>query len=478
MNINCISPIDGRYFDKIKELQDFFSEKALFSYRIYTEIKYLIKLSETSDFNIRALSDQEKEFLESLYKLTDEECDIIKKIETKGYKDILATNHDVKAVEYYIKLKLEDTSLRDLKEFVHFGLTSEDVNNISYGLMIRDAVNYIIFPLLVECYSTIYNISVQYKDVPMLARTHGQPASPTTFGKEMLVFVSRLKEEFINLYNQKILLKLNGATGNYNAHYVSYPNVDFINFSENFISYLESNKKESHNEFYSKLPLAVDVNLVTTQIEPHDSYCRVFDSFKRINIILIDFCMDIWRYISDGWIKQKTVKGEIGSSAMPHKVNPIDFENAEGNLGLANALFNFFTNKLMISRLQRDLSDSTVQRNIGMAFAYSLLAYKSILKGLSKIEINKEKIIQDLNNTPEILAEAYQTILRKNGINNPYELLKDLTRGNKITLQDFHNFIRELSIEEKIKTQLLNLTPVDYIGLASKIVESFDKIIN
>lgn len=477
MNINAISPIEGRYFSKTKELQAYFSEKALFSYRIYTEIKYLIYLSETNVANLRKITEKEKLFLNTLYNLTDKDSYIIKEIETKGYKNISATNHDVKAVEYYIKLKLEESSLKDLKEFVHFGLTSEDINNISYGLILRDSINYVIFPLLIECYSMIYNLAVKYKSLPMLARTHGQPASPTTFGKEMLVFVNRLKEEFINLYNQKILLKLNGATGNYNAHHVASPKLDFIEFSTFFIKSLESKKEEKKNEFYSKSPMRIDLNLITTQIEPHDSYCRIFDSLKRINIILIDFCMDIWRYISDNWLKQKIIKGEIGSSTMPHKVNPIDFENAEGNLGLANSLFNFFTNKLMISRLQRDLSDSTVMRNIGVAFAYSLLGYKSIIKGLNKIEVNQTKIIKDLNNSPEVLAEAYQIILKKNGIENSYEILKDLTRGKNLTLKDFHNFINELKIDEKIKKELLELSPQNYIGIADKIVDNFDKFI-
>ncbi|HOJ62834.1 MAG TPA: adenylosuccinate lyase [Spirochaetota bacterium] len=475
--INAISPIDGRYYEKTKELKDFFSEKSLFSYRIYVETQYLIKLIETRELNIRKITDKEKEILENLHKISDEDCRIIKEIETKGYKEIPATNHDVKAVEYFIKLKLDESSLKDIKEFVHFALTSEDINNIAYGLIIRDSINEKIFPLLIDCYAKIYEISIKYKDLPMLARTHGQPASPTTFGKEMLVFVKRLKDEFLNLYNQTILLKLNGATGNFNAHNICYPEIDWIEFSKDFIFSFEKEKKTIQNEHYSKLPLKVDFNLVTTQIEPHDSYCRIFDSFKRINTILIDFCMDIWRYISDGWLKQKAIKGEIGSSAMPHKVNPIDFENAEGNLGVANSLFNFFSSKLMISRLQRDLSDSTVLRNIGAAFAYSFLAYKSIIKGLSKIEVDQKKILEELNNTPEILAEAYQNVLRKIGFDKPYELLKEITRGKKIALDDFHNLIKNLNIDNETKNRLLSLKPFDYIGLASRIVEKFDKFI-
>lgn len=476
MSINTISPIDGRYYEKTKDLREFFSEKALFSYRVYAEIKYFIKLIER--LSIREINKQEQEFLENLWKISDNDCEIIKQIETKGYKEIPATNHDVKAVEYFIKLKLEETTLKDLKEFIHFALTSEDINNISYGLIIRNSINYKIFPLLVECYSKIYELAVKYKDTPMLARTHGQPATPTTFGKEMLVFVKRLKDEFLNLYKSSLLLKLNGATGNFNAHYVCYPNIDWIEFSRDFIYSLDGEITEvNKNEYYSKLPLKVDFNLITTQIEPHDSYCRIFDSFKRINTILIDFCMDIWRYISDSWIKQKIVKGEIGSSAMPHKVNPIDFENAEGNLGVANSLFSFFSNKLMISRLQRDLTDSTVLRSIGSAFSYSFLAYKSIIRGLSKIEVNTEKIKEELINAPEILAEAYQTIFRKIGIEKPYELIKEIVRGKRVTLEDFHNVIKGLDIDRETKENLLSLKPENYTGLASKIVEHFDKFI-
>jgi len=464
MSILAISPIDGRYQNKTKVLQDYFSEKALIKYRIKVEINYLILLSEEGKIGLRKFRNEEKELLLNLINITNEDAEIVKAIETKGYEDILATNHDVKAIEYFIKLKLKNTSLSDILEYVHFCLTSEDINNLSYSLMIKDGFNNGLYKELINLYQSLYNLSIKYKDLPMLARTHGQSATPTTFGKEILVFVSRLKEELKLLPNIKLLSKLNGATGGYNAFNVVFPNVDWQKFSEILINNLNDETN----------PLNLSFNKVTTQIEPHDSLGRIFDTIKRINTILIDFAQDMWRYISDGWIKQRTVKGEIGSSAMPHKVNPIDFENGEGNLGMANSLFNFFSGKLMVSRLQRDLSDSTVLRNVGVAFAHTLLSYQSIMKGLSKIEVNEDEIINVLKNTPEIIAEAYQNILRVSGVEKPYELLKEVTRGKDIKIEDFHNLARKLNVSDKTKEKLLSITPENYTGLSSKIVEEFE----
>ena len=474
MNINSISPIDGRYSSKTSLLSPFFSEKALMQYRILVETNYLLLLSKEGKIGLRKFNKQEIELLQNLHNLTDEQALIIKQIETTGYDNIAATNHDVKAVEYFIKFRLSETSLEDIVEIVHFGLTSEDINNIAYALMIKDGFNKVVFPQIINIYESLYNLSLTYKNCPMLARTHGQPASPTSFGKEMIVFVSRIKEEVALLNSIPILVKFNGATGNHNAHVATFANIDWLEFSRLFIEEIKQIEKNKVPKFCSCLALCIKHNRITTQIEPHDSYARVFDSIKRINTILIDFCQDMWRYISDGWIKQKAIKGEIGSSAMPHKINPIDFENAEGNLGIANSLLNFFSSKLSISRLQRDLSDSTVLRNIGVAFAHSLIAYQSILKGLSKINIHKEALLSALNKNPEVIAEAFQNILRIEGIDKPYELLKEITRGKDTTLEDFYDLVKKLDINEKTKNKLLSIKPENYTGIASKIVEEFD----
>lgn len=478
MAITSISPIDGRYSGKTKELSDYFSEKALISYRIFVEIQYLLLLTKNEDIPVRSLTEAEETLLEELCFVSEEEAEIVKKIETTGYEGIPATNHDVKAVEYFIKLKLADTSLHDVIEMVHFALTSEDINNLAYGLMMRDGLNRVLLPSIAKVYSQLYTLAMEYKDCPMLARTHGQSASPVTFGKEVAVFVNRIKEELRTIKQVDILSKLNGATGNYNAHTSCYPEINWRNFSKTLITTFNTIQKEREIEPYcSSVSVALRWNELTTQIEPHDSFARIFDSLKRINTILIDFSQDMWRYISDGWIKQKAVKGEIGSSAMPHKVNPIDFENAEGNFGVANALFTFFSSKLQVSRLQRDLSDSTTVRNIGTGFAHSLIAYKSLLKGMSKIEVNREKMLLVLQNTPEVIAEAYQNILRKEGVDKPYELLKEVTRGKNIKIDDFHTLVHNLTVDNSIKEKLLAIKPENYIGIAEKIVDDFDPVV-
>lgn len=429
-------------------------------YRIIVEGEYFIALSEAR--LIRKLSDKEKKLIRSLYNLSTQDAQIISDIEWKGYKDTPATNHDVKAAEYYIKLKLKDSSLKDLLEWIHFGLTSYDVNTPARAMMLSDGLNKIVLPLLNEIIFSLTSQSLRYKNLPMLARTHGQPASPTTFGKELRVFKERLKKQVENLKKFKISAKLNGASGNYNAHSVAFPKVDWVKFSQKFIKQLDALEPRT---------LHLEPNLFTTQIDPHDSEAEIFDQLKRINTILIDFNQDIWRYISDGWIKQKPVAGEIGSSAMPHKINPINFENSEGNLGLANAFFEFFSRKLPVSRLQRDLSDSTVERNFGAALGHSVVAYKYIIKGLMKITPDKVQMLTALKNHPEVLAEAIQTILRREGVKMPYEKLKELTRGKEITLADLYRFIDNLDITAALKKELKKFKPENYTGLAAKLSE-------
>ena len=447
---NAINPLDGRYFDKTRTLVPYFSEEALMRYRVQVECEYLIALSEKKIF--RKFTSNEIKTIRNLYEnFNVNSYKKIKKIEA-------ATNHDVKAVEYFIKEKLSKTSLKNSTEWVHFALTSEDTNNLAYALILSDSLEKVMIPSLKEIVFNLNKLAQKYKSLPMLARTHGQPASPTTFGKEMKVFAQRLDRALNHLFGQKILAKLNGATGNFNAHAVAYPNINWPEFSQKFI--------ESFNKTRT---LKLEPNLYTTQIELHDSYIEIFDRLKRINNMLIDFNQDMWRYISDGWVGQIPKKGETGSSTMPHKINPIDFENSEGNLGLANALFEFFARKLPISRLQRDLSDSTVERAFGTAFGHSYLAYISLLKGLSKISVNEIKIKEDLIAHPEVITEAIQTILRREGVAMPYEKLKDLTRGKQVTLEDIHNFINSLTINDKIKKELLKITPENYIGLASKL---------
>ncbi|MCE9548850.1 adenylosuccinate lyase [Candidatus Nomurabacteria bacterium] len=453
MTHSAINPLDGRYSEKTQPLTLYFSEQALMKYRIIMEGEYLIALSGTSKTHLKKISAKEIAQIRSLYDLSVEDFKKIKEIEK-------STNHDVKAVEYFLKEKLSETTLKDSLEWVHFALTSEDTNNIAYALLLRDSLEKEIIPKLEEIISNLNKLAVKYKNLPMLARTHGQSASPTTFGKEMFVFVTRLQKRIEVLKNIKIEAKLNGATGNYNAHNVAYPNIDWISFSKKFIDTFNKGHKQ-----------ALATNLITTQIECHDSYVAVFDVLRQINTILLDFNQDIWRYISDGWIGQIPKAGETGSSTMPHKVNPIDFENSEGNLGIANALLEFFARKLPISRLQRDLSDSTTERSFGTAFGHSYLAYVSLLKGLNKISVNETKIKEALWAHPEVIAEALQTVLRRENYPVPYESLKELTRGKNISMQDFEKFIDGLKVSPKVKQELKKITPENYTGLASKLVK-------
>lgn len=442
--LNAISPIDGRYRSKTKSLAPFFSEEALFKYRVQVEIEYFIALTELGLPQFESFNTSLYEDLRSLYlHFGQEDASAIKEIEK-------TTNHDVKAVEYFIKKEFDALGLERYKEFIHFGLTSQDVNNTAIPLSIKEAVKKVYLPELEALQEQMVGLAEEYKDIPMLARTHGQPASPTRLGKEIEVFVNRLEEQKIHLLQVPHAAKFGGATGNFNAHHVSFPEVDWKNFGQVFIE----NQLGLHYSF------------PTTQIEHYDSFAALSDAMRRINIILIDFSRDLWTYISMDYFKQKIKEGEVGSSAMPHKVNPIDFENAEGNLGMANAILNFFSEKLPISRLQRDLTDSTVLRNVGVPLGHTLIGLLSIQKGLEKLLVNTDKINYDLNQNWAVVAEAIQTILRKEGYPNPYEALKDLTRINSFVDQkSIHSFIDGLEIETTLKDRLKTLSPFNYTGI-------------
>lgn len=439
-----ISPIDGRYYSKVAELSNYFSEFALMKFRVYVEIEYFIALTELPISQLKDFDSENRGKLRKIYKTFNiEDCKSIKLTEEK-------INHDVKAVEYYLKEKFNDLGFGKWKEFIHFGLTSQDINNTAIPLSFRDALIDVYAPLLEELINTLSELAIKWTKYPMLARTHGQPASPTMLGKEIRVFIERLGKQR-NVFNSiPYSAKFGGATGNFNAHFVAYPDIDWILFADEFVS--------------SRLGL--ERCRYTTQIEHYDNLAAAFDGLKRINTILIDLCRDIWTYISMEYFKQNVNKNEVGSSAMPHKVNPIDFENAEGNLGFANAIFEHLSAKLPISRLQRDLTDSTVLRNIGVPMAHSILSMKSILKGLKKIQVNEQKINEDLENNWAVIAEAIQTILRREGYPQPYESLKALTRnGEKITKEVMTAFINQLDIADDIKEQLRGITPFNYTGM-------------
>ena len=450
--ITAISPIDGRYADKVSEFASCFSEYALFKNRVRVEIAWLLALSRAPQISeCRELSAAETALLKAIEdNFNPPEAEKIKRIEA-------VTNHDVKAVEYYLKERLAGTSLADIGEFIHFACTSEDINNLAHALMLKDGLA-VLLPVLEQVMAGIRKLAVTYQQVPMLARTHGQTASPTTLGKEMAVFTSRLQRQYRTLCAVTLEGKMNGAVGHFNAHLAAYPEVDWIALSGRMIE----------ND------LGLKQNLFTTQIEPHDAMAELFDALARWNSILIDFNRDVWTYISMAYFGQKTVSGEVGSSTMPHKVNPIDFENSEGNCGLANAIFQHLSAKLPISRLQRDLTDSTVLRNMGVGFAYSLIAAKATLKGLDKLQVNEAKLAADLDQAWEVLAEPIQTVMRKAGIANPYERLKELTRGKQIDRTAIRAFIRGLDLPEEDKQRLLELTPARYTGLAADLVDRLD----
>ena len=442
--LTAISPIDGRYRKTTESLADYFSEFGLIKYRVLVEIEYFIALSEFGLPQLPNLDLVQKESLRDIYKnFSINDALKIKEIEK-------TTNHDVKAVEYFIKEKLETLSLSKHAEFVHFGLTSQDINNTSIPLSLKEASTNQLFPAIIEIIKKISDLSTEWKNISLLARTHGQPASPTKLGKEFYVFVERLQKQFDVLKNVSFSAKFGGASGNFNAHHLAYPEKNWIDFGNSFV-----NKT-----------LGLDRSQFTTQIEHYDNLGAYCDALKRINTILIDFNRDVWSYVSMNYFKQKLKDGEIGSSAMPHKVNPIDFENAEGNLGIANALFEHLSAKLPISRLQRDLTDSTVLRNLGTPLAHSILSYNSIIKGLNKLILNETALKQDLENNWAVVAEAIQTILRREGYPKPYESLKELTRTNsQITQNTITEFIKGLKISDSIKKELLNITPHNYTGI-------------
>ena len=442
--LNAISPVDGRYQSKTKELSSYYSEAALIKYRLRVEVEYFISLCELP---LPQLENFDAKLYESLRKIfldfSDDDAQEVKEIES-------ITNHDVKAVEYFLKERFDRLKISEYKEFIHFALTSQDINNTATPLLIKESVEDIFLPNYLQMMEKLIELKDEWANIPLLARTHGQAASPTLLGKEIMVFIERLERQMGLLNMVPFSAKFGGATGNFNAHHIAYPEVDWVAFS---------------NEFVEET-LGLDRSQVTTQIEHYDNLAALFDNFKRINTILIDLSRDIWTYISMNYFKQKIKKGEVGSSAMPHKVNPIDFENAEGNLGIANAIYEHLSAKLPISRLQRDLTDSTVLRNVGVPMAHSILGFKSILKGLNKLILNEEAIRADLDDNWAVVAEAIQTILRKEGYPKPYEALKALTRTNGLIEQPtLSNFIDTLQISDELKAYLKSITPFNYTGI-------------
>ncbi|HMQ29851.1 MAG TPA: adenylosuccinate lyase [Chloroflexaceae bacterium] len=451
--LGAIGPLDGRYRADVAALAGYFSEAALFRYRVRVEVEYLIFLSRAPSVNfVPPLDPAQQAALRALYRqFGDDDALAIAAWDRK-------VNHDVKAVEYWLRERLDGLGLGPWKEAVHFALTSEDVNNLAYGLLTREARDLAILPALARILERLRELADAEAATPMLARTHGQPATPTTFGKELNVFFARLRRANADIIAVKLTGKLNGATGTFAAQHAALPKVAWMKFSKAFVRSLD-----------------LEPVLLTTQIEPHDSLAALCDALKRANTILIDLCQDCWRYVSDGYLAQAPRAGEVGSSTMPHKVNPIDFENAEGNLGLAGALLEHFSRKLPVSRLQRDLSDSTVLRNLGLAFGYSLLGYQRALRGLAKVTVRRELLRADLAAHPEVLAEAVQTILRREGYAEPYEALKALTRGRELTLALLHQFVDGLAVDETVKAELRALTPEGYTGLAARLARLRDE---
>ncbi|CAM1354548.1 adenylosuccinate lyase [Tenacibaculum insulae] len=442
--LNAISPIDGRYRNKVADLANYFSEEALIRYRVKVEIEYFIALCEIP---LPQLADFNKDLYADLRKIYED----FSTEDAQKIKDIEAvTNHDVKAVEYFIKEKFDALNLQKHKEFIHFGLTSQDINNTAIPLSIKDAMDEVYYPALDTLVSKLADLSEEWDEIPMLARTHGQPASPTRLGKEFFVFVERINNQAIHIQHTPHAAKFGGATGNFNAHKVAYPNIDWKNFGTHFVEDI----------------LGLHHSFPTTQIEHYDHMAALYDGLKRVNTILIDLDRDVWTYVSNDYFKQKIKAGEVGSSAMPHKVNPIDFENSEGNLGIANAIFEHLSAKLPVSRLQRDLTDSTVLRNVGVPFGHTLIGFASTLKGLNKLLLNEAKFAEDLENNWAVVAEAIQTILRREAYPNPYEALKGLTRTNeKINKQSIANFIDTLEVSSEIKEELKAITPANYTGI-------------
>lgn len=451
--LTAISPVDGRYGSKASELREFFSEYGLIKFRVTVEVRWLQKLAATAAITeVPALSDSANALLNGI-------VDNFSLADAQRVKDIeRTTNHDVKAVEYLLKEKVAGhAELAAVSEFIHFACTSEDINNLSHGLMLGAARDEVLLPLCDQLLDEIKALAHKYKAIPMMARTHGQPASPTTLGKEMANVYMRLKRQREQIAKVELLGKINGAVGNYNAHLSAYPNLNWHQFAEEFVT-----------------SLGLSWNPYTTQIEPHDYIAELFDAIARFNTILLDFDRDVWGYIALGHFKQRTIAGEIGSSTMPHKVNPIDFENSEGNLGLANAIFQHLSSKLPVSRWQRDLTDSTVLRNLGVGFAYTVIAYHASLKGISKLEVNEANLLSELDQNWELLAEPVQTVMRKYCIEQPYEKLKELTRGKRITPADLAVFIDKLELPAEVKAELKALRPDNYLGAAIELVDLLD----
>ncbi len=454
----AVSPLDGRYSHRTAPLSPYASEAALMRARVRVEVEYLLALAdlEATPLEVDA---EEREQLRSLFdSFAEEDARLIKQLETEGYAEFEATNHDVKAVEYYIRHNLPDGS--DASAWIHFGLTSEDVNNLAHRLLVRDAVEEVLVPALHEVAESLTDLAHAYRDLPMLARTHGQPATPTTFGKEMAVYAGRLGREIgrICRANDALRGKLGGASGTYAAHHAAYPDVDWQAFAESFVT-----------------DLGLAFEPLTTQVNPCDDLAELFDALRGANNVLLDLDLDIWLYVSDRYLGQEAVEGETGSSTMPHKVNPIDFENSEGNLSKANADLEFLADYITTSRLQRDLSDSTVKRNIGAAFAHCLIGYGKTATGLGKVVPNEQVMSDDLESTPEIIGEAVQTILRREGQDDAYEKVKALTRGTSVTLTDFQELFVELDIDESVREELKSLTPAGYTGVASELVDDLER---
>ena len=451
--LSAISPVDGRYGSKVTALRPIFSEFGLIKYRVTVEVRWLQKLAATAEINeVPAFSEQANTALDAIVANFNEEDALrVKTIEA-------TTNHDVKAVEYFLKEKVADNAeLNAVTEFIHFACTSEDINNLSHGLMLKECRETVLLPTIDTILAELKTLANEYKAIPMMCRTHGQPASPSTMGKEFANVYVRIKRQRDQIANIEFLGKINGAVGNYNAHLSAYPEVNWHGFAEEFVT-----------------SLGLSWNAFTTQIEPHDYIAELFDAIARLNTILIDFDRDVWGYIALGHFKQKTIAGEIGSSTMPHKVNPIDFENSEGNLGIANALFAHLAQKLPVSRWQRDLTDSTVLRNLGVGFAHSLIAYQATLKGMSKLQVNEEALLAELDKNWEVLAEPVQTVMRRYGIEKPYEKLKELTRGKRVNGDSMREFIMNLDLSDPVKAELCQLTPASYIGRAVSFIAELD----
>lgn len=458
MEMTALCPLDGRYSGKLGTLTQVMGEAAFAAYRLQTEIAWLQLLSDLKLPHFKPFTVSEKKLLAGLCTPSAADLSVLRAIEFDGYKNIPATRHDVKAVEYFLRLKLQHTSLKDRLNWIHFALTSEDVNSVSYALMLSNGVEKVLLPALEKLCRALLQLARKEAATVMLARTHGQPAVPTTFGKEVRVFADRLTRQIAQLKKQQISCKFSGAVGNFNAHMAAFPGVNWPRVADQLVRALNKNRK-----------IKIYRTPVSTQVDPRDSYAELFDNLRRMSVILIDFCRDMWHYISAGLVQQQTQKGEVGSSTMPQKVNPIDFENAEGNLQLAANLCDFFSGKLPVSRLQRDLSDSTVLRNMPLVFGYMCVALLSLQNGLGKICLDRAAAADEVKNHPEVLAEAIQTVLRAAGEKNPYEKLRDVTRGRAVTLHHLQQVIETANVPENIKKQLRALTPEKYTGLAEKL---------